>query len=263
MGICDIYKKWKTPHTIVSAFFSVIVPIKTKILWWDLFLNFHNYESNSWTMQDLKFSVCYHCPLPPRPLQSGICWLILVLCLCIDSRKKEQENRCWVFAEVLQGCIERKKNVRLRVSNLLLIIVITPNHMISELYTSNLTILLFNNEKNGNCILPGKTRWRKWLWNRSTNLSLFRDIRIHIFFKRKNHTLPLSCAGPWGVISTNKHIDIIWEYIWLLFSVQFSLSVMSDSLWPHGQQHARLPCPSPTPGACSNLCSSWWCHPII
>ena len=110
MGICDIYKKKKTnPHTIVSTFFSVIVPIKTKILWWDLFLNFHNYESNSWTMQDLKFSVCYHCPLPPRPLQNGICWLIPVLCLCIDSRKKEQKNRCWVFAEVLQGCIERKK----------------------------------------------------------------------------------------------------------------------------------------------------------
>ena len=41
-------------------------------------------------------------------------------------------------------------------------------------------------------------------------------------------------------------------------------SVASDSLWPHGLQHARLPCPSPTPGACSNLCpSSRWCHPTI
>ena len=36
-------------------------------------------------------------------------------------------------------------------------------------------------------------------------------------------------------------------------SVQFSHSVTSDSLRPHGLQHARLPCPSPTPGACSNL----------
>ena len=36
---------------------------------------------------------------------------------------------------------------------------------------------------------------------------------------------------------------------------------MSDSLWPNGLQHARLPCPSPTLGACSNSCpSSWWCH---
>ena len=39
---------------------------------------------------------------------------------------------------------------------------------------------------------------------------------------------------------------------------------MSNSLWPHGLQHARLPCPSPTPGAYSNSCpSSRWCHPTI
>ena len=39
---------------------------------------------------------------------------------------------------------------------------------------------------------------------------------------------------------------------------------MSDSLRPHGLQHARIPCPSPTPGAYSNSCtSSWWCHPAI
>ena len=39
---------------------------------------------------------------------------------------------------------------------------------------------------------------------------------------------------------------------------------MSDPLWPLGLQHAKLPCPSPTPRACSNLCpSSQWCHPTI
>ena len=39
---------------------------------------------------------------------------------------------------------------------------------------------------------------------------------------------------------------------------------MSDSLWPHGLQHARPPCPSPTPRAYSNSCpSSQWCHPTI
>ena len=44
----------------------------------------------------------------------------------------------------------------------------------------------------------------------------------------------------------------------------FSFYVMSDSLWPHGLQHARPPCSSPTPGAYSNSCpSSRWCHPII
>ena len=47
-------------------------------------------------------------------------------------------------------------------------------------------------------------------------------------------------------------------------SVQFSRSIMSDSLRPHGLQHARLPCPSPTPGVYSNSCpSSWWGHPTI
>ena len=46
-------------------------------------------------------------------------------------------------------------------------------------------------------------------------------------------------------------------------SVQFRCSAVSDSLWSHGLQHA-IPCPSPTPGACSNSCpSSWWCHPTI
>ena len=47
-------------------------------------------------------------------------------------------------------------------------------------------------------------------------------------------------------------------------SVPFSLSVVSDPLQPHGLQHIRLPCPSPTTGACSNSCpSSRWCHPTI
>ena len=44
----------------------------------------------------------------------------------------------------------------------------------------------------------------------------------------------------------------------------FSRSVVSDSLWPHGPQHARSPCPSLSPGDCPNSCSlNWWCHPAI
>ena len=47
-------------------------------------------------------------------------------------------------------------------------------------------------------------------------------------------------------------------------SVQFSCSVVFDSLWPHELQHARPPCPSPTPGVHPNSHpSSWWCHPAI
>ena len=50
----------------------------------------------------------------------------------------------------------------------------------------------------------------------------------------------------------------------MLCSVQMHHSVVSDSLQPHGLQHTRLPCPSLTPGACSNSCPlSQWCHPII
>ena len=53
--------------------------------------------------------------------------------------------------------------------------------------------------------------------------------------------------------------------VWNLFnSVQFSHSVMSSSLWPHGLQHARLPCASPTLGDYSNSCTlSQWCYPTI
>ena len=47
-------------------------------------------------------------------------------------------------------------------------------------------------------------------------------------------------------------------------SVQFSRSVMSNSLWPCGLQHSRPPCPSPTTRSYSNSCPfSWWCHPTI
>ena len=47
-------------------------------------------------------------------------------------------------------------------------------------------------------------------------------------------------------------------------SVQFSRSVVSDSLWPHESQHTRPPCPSPTPGVHSDSHpSSQWCHPAI
>ena len=47
-------------------------------------------------------------------------------------------------------------------------------------------------------------------------------------------------------------------------SIQFSHSVVSDSLWPHESQHTRPPCPSPTPGIYPNSRPlSWWCHPTI
>ena len=51
---------------------------------------------------------------------------------------------------------------------------------------------------------------------------------------------------------------------WFISSVQSSCSVVSNSLWPHESQHARPPCPSPTPRVHSDLRpSSRWCHPAI
>ena len=56
----------------------------------------------------------------------------------------------------------------------------------------------------------------------------------------------------------------VHDYLRLPTSVQFSSSVVSDTLWPHGLQHARLTCPSPTPRAYSNSRPSrQWCHPTI
>ena len=63
-----------------------------------------------------------------------------------------------------------------------------------------------------------------------------------------------------------------WKYRWCLFfqsyyvlsSVQFSCSIMSNSLQPHELQHARHPCPSSTPGVYSNSYPlNQWCHPTI
>ena len=57
---------------------------------------------------------------------------------------------------------------------------------------------------------------------------------------------------------------IIFLWVKDLSSVQFSHSVVSDSLWPRELQHARPPCPSPTPGVHSDSCPlSLWCHPAI
>ena len=68
-----------------------------------------------------------------------------------------------------------------------------------------------------------------------------------------HHLSFLKASGTWNIFN-----------LITLPSVQSSHSVVSDSSWPHGLQHARLSCPLPTPGVCSNSCpSSGWCHPTI
>ena len=68
----------------------------------------------------------------------------------------------------------------------------------------------------------------------------------------------LECGQFWNCVYTPSSSHIQFSL------VQFSRSVVSDSLWPHESQHARPPCPSPTPRVYSNSSpSSWWCHPTI
>ena len=69
---------------------------------------------------------------------------------------------------------------------------------------------------------------------------------------------------------TNIHVRCHSKYLTCMKSIFYSTvqnsvhSVMSNSLWPHGLQHIRPPCPLPTPGVYSNSCSlSLWCHPTI
>ena len=60
------------------------------------------------------------------------------------------------------------------------------------------------------------------------------------------------------------YLSTLYTFFVFVFLYVFSCSVVSDSLRPHGLQHTRLPCPSPTPEACSNSCPwSQWCHPTI
>ena len=60
------------------------------------------------------------------------------------------------------------------------------------------------------------------------------------------------------------HLILNFVYSFTCSSVQFSLSVMSDSLRPQGLQHPRPPCPSPIPGVYQNSCPlSYWCHPAV
>ena len=87
-------------------------------------------------------------------------------------------------------------------------------------------------------------------------------------WRRESLPIPVFWAGEFhdcivhGVAKCQTRLsDLNYQ---LPSSVQFSHSVVSDSFWPHESQHARPPCPSPTPGSHSDTCpSSQWCHPAI
>ena len=76
----------------------------------------------------------------------------------------------------------------------------------------------------------------------------------------------VSCSSQWSCVSTQvSFFSLANQMLNTQFSsVQFSHSVMSDSLWSHGLQHARPSCSSPTPRDYANSCPlSLWCHPTI
>ena len=69
---------------------------------------------------------------------------------------------------------------------------------------------------------------------------------------------------PWSLVKVISARFLHCKVTLSLCCLFFSHSVLSDSLRPHGLQHARLPCPSLSPGACLNSCPlSRWCHPTI
>ena len=111
----------------------------------------------------------------------------------------------------------------------------------------NAKLLQINCGKTSEFNVTGQ-KWDRWTLNKSKWSNAFREKHFIILMKPKVPSCQLT--SKWSPFQFS--------------SVQFSCSVMSDSLRPHESQNARPPCPSPTPGVHSNSClSSWWCHPAI
>ena len=107
-----------------------------------------------------------------------------------------------------------------------------------------------------------------------------RPCGTHALSQRRSHEPPLAPAAADQTAQSGLQTDqgcqhacpVLPGHLWCqpgrgyknLLGTQFSRSVVSDSLQPHGLQHARPPCPSPTPRVYSNPCPwSRWCHPTI
>ena len=110
------------------------------------------------------------------------------------------------------------------------------------------------------------------IWNSSAGVPSPPLALLIVRIPKAHLTLHSKTSGSrWGItlswlsrsIRPFLYSSSVYSCVFFL-SVQLIHSVMSDSLWPHGLQQTRLPCPSPTPGVYSNSCSlSWWCHPTI
>ena len=114
---------------------------------------------------------------------------------------------------------------------------------------------------------PSQALW--FMLHKFTLVSAFTIIKSFIHFL-KNLALNMNISSYVGVFpnlpySACGHDRTVMDYVHAQFSsVQVSHSVVSDYLRPHESQHARPPCPSPTPGVHTDSCpSSQWCHPAI
>ena len=96
-----------------------------------------------------------------------------------------------------------------------------------------------------------------WLYSRSLQLNFCSDLNQKYFFKTK--TFFVIC------IPKVKYSSLMqWFNTRPKTQTYCSVAQSCLTLRPHGLQHARLPCPSPSPRVCSNSCPfNWWCHPTI
>ena len=118
----------------------------------------------------------------------------------------------------------------------------TDKGLISKLYKQ----LMQLNSRTNNTI-------KKLRENQSRHFSK-EDIQMAIKHMKRYSTLFI--IREMQIKATSYHLTLV--------RIQFSCSAVSSSLWPYGLQHARLPCPTPTSGACSNSsAASQWCHPTI
>jgi len=92
--------------------------------------------------------------------------------------------------------------------------------------------------------------------------SIFIDLFSKVYYTFSSLILGLNCSS--SLVLKCKLRLLVFRSFFILLISQFSHSVVSNFLQPHGLQHARPPCPSPTPGIYSNSCPfSWWCHLTI
>ena len=124
------------------------------------------------------------------------------------------------------------------------------HHFCVALHSMTHSFIELGNEMCGACD-PLWSMWSLWL--------VFCDCGFHSVCPLMDGDKRLVQTSWWEGLTVRK-LGLLAKPC----SVQFSPSVMSNSLWPHGLQHTRLPCPSPTPEAYSNSCSlSWWCYTTI